>query len=176
MAIARVRGSGERPALVLLSHLDVVEASAMGWSEDPFAGTIRGGYVIGRGALDAKGLAVVHLLALEALSRRATPLRRDVLMLAVPDEESGGGKGLGWILRERPALLEGVGARELTHSRPHFHCPCGRERVEQTVVLLGREELREIVRKRETLAVRCEFCGERYELEPNSVGALLPDS
>lgn len=107
-AIARVRGSGERPALLLLSHLDVVEAHSTGWTEDPFAGTIRRGYVIGRGALDAKGLAVVHALALEALSRRTTPLRRDVLLLSVPDEEAGGSHGLGWIVRERGGLLEGV--------------------------------------------------------------------
>lgn len=107
-ALGRVPGSGERPALLLLSHLDVVAARAPGWSENPFAGTIRHGHVIGRGALDAKGLAVVHALALEALARRATPLRRDVLLLSVPDEEAGGRKGLGWILRERAELLDGV--------------------------------------------------------------------
>ena len=107
-AIARVRGRGERPALLLLSHLDVVEAHSTGWTEDPFAGTIRRGHVIGRGALDAKGLAVVHALALEVLAQRTTPLRRDVLLLSVPDEEAGGRQGLGWILRERGQLLDGV--------------------------------------------------------------------
>lgn len=108
-ALGRVPGSGERPSLLLLSHLDVVAAGTTGWSEDPFAGTIRHGHVIGRGALDAKGLAVVHALTLEALSRRTTPLRRDVLLLSVPDEETGGRKGLGWILREQAKLLDGVG-------------------------------------------------------------------
>ncbi|MCA9513166.1 MAG: M20/M25/M40 family metallo-hydrolase [Myxococcota bacterium] len=108
-AIARVRGSAPgAPALLLLSHLDVVDVDRTGWTEDPFGGAIRGGYVHGRGALDAKGLAVVHALALELLARRPEPLRRDVVLLSVPDEEAGGRLGLGWLLRERPELLDPV--------------------------------------------------------------------
>jgi len=107
-AIARVRGTGELPPLLLLSHLDVVAARSTGWHEDPFAGVIRRGHVVGRGALDAKGLAIVHALALEGLARRPEKLRRDVVLLSVPDEEAGGNDGLGWILQERSELLEGV--------------------------------------------------------------------
>lgn len=107
-AIARVRGTGELPPLLLLSHLDVVDAHGIGWHEDPFAGVIRRGHVVGRGALDAKGLTLVHALTLEGLARRPQPLRRDVVMLAVPDEEAGGRNGLGWIVDERPHLIDGV--------------------------------------------------------------------
>ncbi|MEE3332019.1 MAG: M20/M25/M40 family metallo-hydrolase [Myxococcota bacterium] len=107
-AIARVRGSSDAPALLLLSHLDVVGTGATGWSKDPFEGAIRHGHVVGRGALDAKGLTVVHALALEKLARRERPLRRDVILLATPDEETGGADGIGWILRERGGLLDGV--------------------------------------------------------------------
>ncbi len=106
---ARLPGTGERPPIVLLSHLDVVPANAgEGWAADPFAGIRRGGDVVGRGALDAKGVAVVHLLALSELARRRVRLSRDVVLLATPDEETGGRDGAGWIVKERPQLLLGA--------------------------------------------------------------------
>jgi acetylornithine deacetylase/succinyl-diaminopimelate desuccinylase-like protein len=106
---ARLPGSGARAPIVLLSHLDVVPASAdEGWDADPFAGARRDGEVLGRGALDAKGVAVVHLLTLVELARRKLRLERDVILLATPDEETGGLDGAGWIVRERPQLLLGA--------------------------------------------------------------------
>jgi acetylornithine deacetylase/succinyl-diaminopimelate desuccinylase-like protein len=106
---ARLRGAGTRPPIVLLSHLDVVPAERSdGWEVDPFAGIVKDRHVIGRGALDAKGLAVVHLLTLTELARRQTRLARDVVLLATPDEENGGLDGAGWIVRERPQLLLGA--------------------------------------------------------------------
>jgi acetylornithine deacetylase/succinyl-diaminopimelate desuccinylase-like protein len=107
-AWAMVRGTGERPPLVLLSHLDTVPADLDHWHDDPFAGIERDGYVIGRGAQDAKGVGVVQLLALLELSRRDRPLARDVIFLATPDEESGGSQGAGWLAREHRGLLRGA--------------------------------------------------------------------
>jgi acetylornithine deacetylase/succinyl-diaminopimelate desuccinylase-like protein len=108
-AWARFPGRGRRPPVVLLSHLDVVSADEGAWRLDPFAGAVQDGYVHGRGAQDAKGVAVVHLLALAELARRARPLERDVIFLATPDEESGGLDGAGWLLRRHPELLGGAG-------------------------------------------------------------------
>ena len=79
--------------------------TASEWAFGPFEGAVGGGNVVGRGALDAKGIAVVHLLALAELARRGTPLERDVILLAVPDEETGGRGGSGWLVREHPELL-----------------------------------------------------------------------
>jgi len=107
-AWGRVRGTGKRPPIVLLSHLDVVPAEGEGWAVDPFAGLVAGGYVVGRGALDAKGVAVVHLLALLEVSRREAKLDRDVIFLATPDEETGGRDGAGYIAREHKELLGGA--------------------------------------------------------------------
>jgi acetylornithine deacetylase/succinyl-diaminopimelate desuccinylase-like protein len=106
-AWGRVRGSGAGRArpIVLLSHLDVVPAERAEWSFDPFAGLVGSGYVVGRGALDAKGVSVVHLLALSLLARRETPLARDVIFLATPDEELGGRSGAGWLVQARRDLL-----------------------------------------------------------------------
>lgn len=104
-AWARLRGTGERRPIILLSHLDVVPAAPQGWAVDPFQGLIAAGYVVGRGALDAKGLAVTHLLAMTELARRGRPLARDVIFLATPDEEVGGRDGAGFLIGRNRALL-----------------------------------------------------------------------
>jgi acetylornithine deacetylase/succinyl-diaminopimelate desuccinylase-like protein len=52
--ITRLRGNGEKPSLLLLSHLDVVAANPREWKVKPFAGTVKDGFVWGRGALDMK--------------------------------------------------------------------------------------------------------------------------
>ena len=104
-AWVRLQGRGPGRALVLLSHLDVVPAQASEWAVPPFEGVVGGGHVMGRGALDAKGIAVVHLLALLELARQDPPPARDVIFLAVPDEETGGRYGAGVITRERRDLL-----------------------------------------------------------------------
>jgi acetylornithine deacetylase/succinyl-diaminopimelate desuccinylase-like protein len=103
-----VRGSGKRRPIILLSHLDVVPADRDSWGTDPFGGVREGDYVIGRGSLDAKGISVIHLLTLLELAKREPPLKRDVIFLATPDEESGGADGAGFIARERPDLLGGA--------------------------------------------------------------------
>ena len=105
----RLRGHGNRPALVLLSHLDTVPAVASEWSVDPFSGQIAQGFVWGRGALDAKGATVAHLMTLIELADSEERLERDVIFLATPDEETGGQLGAGWIAKNRPELLEGAG-------------------------------------------------------------------
>lgn len=105
---ARLPGTGRRPPVVLLSHLDVVPAEPSGWAVDPFGGLVAGGYVVGRGALDAKGLAVIHLLAMAALARRDVPLSRDVILLSTPDEETGGRDGAGFIAQRHKELLRGA--------------------------------------------------------------------
>ncbi len=104
-AWARLPGTGRRRPVVLLSHLDVVPAAPDEWAVDPYEGLVGGGYVVGRGALDAKGVAIVQMLALVELSRRPTPLDRDVILLATPDEEVGGKDGAGWLVRERREVL-----------------------------------------------------------------------
>lgn len=108
LAWARLPGNGKARPIVLLSHLDVVPAEAPEWSDPPFEGRIRDGYVFGRGALDAKGVAVMQLMALAVLAERDEPLDRDVIWLATPDEESGGLLGAGYVVAERPDLLHGA--------------------------------------------------------------------
>ncbi len=103
--VARLRGTGRRRPLVLLSHIDVVPATADAWAVDPFGGVVRDGYVWGRGALDMKGLGIVELATFVALKRRGVPLSRDLILVANADEETGS-SGAQWLVRERPDLVK----------------------------------------------------------------------
>ncbi|HEY0784195.1 MAG TPA: M20/M25/M40 family metallo-hydrolase, partial [Thermoanaerobaculia bacterium] len=100
--------SGGRGVL-LLHHMDVV-APGPGWTVAPFAGLVRDGRLFGRGALDDKSLGIAQLAALIDLKRRNVALDRDVAVLAVADEENGGGRGTGWLLAAHPEIFRGVEA------------------------------------------------------------------
>jgi acetylornithine deacetylase/succinyl-diaminopimelate desuccinylase-like protein len=119
-----------RPALALLSHLDTVPATPEEWSVDPWAGEIWDGLVWGRGALDAKGVGVAHLLAMVAIAESGMELDRDLILLATPEEETGGRLGAGWLVEHHPELLEGVGyllteggGIQLPHDRDQDRAP-----------------------------------------------------
>jgi acetylornithine deacetylase/succinyl-diaminopimelate desuccinylase-like protein len=94
-------------AIVLLHHMDVVPAGP-GWTVQPFAGAIRDGLLWGRGAVDDKSLGIAQLAAFVDLKRRRVRLERDIIYLAVADEENGGGQGVGWLLDRHPELFRGV--------------------------------------------------------------------
>ncbi|HEX3578736.1 MAG TPA: M20/M25/M40 family metallo-hydrolase [Thermoanaerobaculia bacterium] len=103
-----VSGSNEK-ALVLLHHIDVVPAVASEWTNPPFAGVRSNGYLWGRGALDIKSLGIAELMALVDLKRRHVRLRRDVIYLAVADEELGGVNGCRALLEQHPELFANAG-------------------------------------------------------------------
>lgn len=92
----------EGPPICMLSHIDVVPSEPALWPEGiaPLSGAIRDGYVWGRGALDMKGMGVLELLTLAWLRREGAPLRRDVVLLAVADEEVDG-IGIRALIAER---------------------------------------------------------------------------
>jgi acetylornithine deacetylase/succinyl-diaminopimelate desuccinylase-like protein len=105
---ARLPG-GDEPALLLLHHSDVVPADERYWKHGPLSGALDDGYVYGRGAIDTKGLGILHLQAFLSLHRRGAPLRRDVLFMVTADEEAGGMAGAGFLVETRPALFADVG-------------------------------------------------------------------
>jgi acetylornithine deacetylase/succinyl-diaminopimelate desuccinylase-like protein len=107
---ARLRsGRSDARALLLLHHMDVV-APGPGWSAAPFGATVRDERLWGRGAVDDKSLGIAQLAALVAAKRRHLPLERDLLWVAVPDEESGGGEGTAWLIARHPELFADVEA------------------------------------------------------------------
>jgi acetylornithine deacetylase/succinyl-diaminopimelate desuccinylase-like protein len=78
--------------LCLVSHIDVVTAEPSRWKEPPFGGVVDGqGFLWGRGALDMKGMGLLEAEVMRQLKRLNAKLDRDVIMLAVADEEVGSG-------------------------------------------------------------------------------------
>ncbi|HEY6059154.1 MAG TPA: M20/M25/M40 family metallo-hydrolase, partial [Gemmatimonadales bacterium] len=104
---ARLRSSGAKKAIALVSHLDVVPATPQFWSVDPFSGAVRDGYVWGRGALDMKGEGLVQLMALLALKRSGVAIDRDIVFIGNADEELGG-TGAEVFVRRHADLLRDV--------------------------------------------------------------------
>jgi len=107
--IARLPGKSRGPALMLVHHMDVVPASADEWSVPPLSATVKEGRVWGRGSLDNKGGGTAELLAVLLAKRLGLALERDVVLLAVADEESGGGVGARWLVDKHPELFADVG-------------------------------------------------------------------
>jgi len=98
--VARLRGDGDEPPLMLSAHLDVVPADADAWTHPPFAGEIADGYLWGRGAVDMKNMAAMSLWVMAHLARSGARLRRDVIFTGVADEEAGCGAGSAWLVDE----------------------------------------------------------------------------
>jgi acetylornithine deacetylase/succinyl-diaminopimelate desuccinylase-like protein len=100
--IARLEGPHDRPALVLLSHSDVVPVEEEKWSRDPFGAEVADGFIWGRGALDMKSIAVMHAVAVAALAGSKRAPTREVILVMAADEEAGGGEGARWLVEEHP--------------------------------------------------------------------------
>lgn len=105
---ARFPGRSRGHGLMLVHHMDVVPARARDWSEPPFGGTLKDGELWGRGSIDNKGGGIVQLVCMLVLKRLNVALEHDVILLAVADEEAGGGAGARWLLQEHPELFEQV--------------------------------------------------------------------
>jgi acetylornithine deacetylase/succinyl-diaminopimelate desuccinylase-like protein len=106
IVLARLKGTGAARPVLLLHHMDVVPADPARWTRDPFGGEIADGRLWGRGAMDMKGIGVVHLMAFLTLKRQNVPLSRDVIFMAVPDEEIGGDLGNRWMIEHHYAELD----------------------------------------------------------------------
>ncbi len=108
--LARIAGRSRAGSLLLLNHIDVVDAFPQYWKEAaPFEGTIQHGYLYGRGAYDMKSLGLAQALAMRNLKRHGIIPVRDILFLAEADEEVGQKWGARWLLDHRPDFFAGVG-------------------------------------------------------------------
>ena len=106
VARLRARGTPAQEPLLLLAHLDVVEAKRSDWSLDPFVLTERDGFFYGRGTIDDKAMAAIFVALAIELARERTPLTRDVVIALTADEEGGGQNGARWLVEEHRELVD----------------------------------------------------------------------
>jgi len=106
--IARLKGEGKAPPLLLYGHVDVVTVESQKWQQPPFDANIVDGFLWGRGALDMKsGVAMLLAAFLKAGVEKAR-LPGDVIFCAVADEEAGGDFGSRFLVNEHAGLFKDV--------------------------------------------------------------------
>jgi acetylornithine deacetylase/succinyl-diaminopimelate desuccinylase-like protein len=96
------RGDGDLPPLLLNGHVDVVPAEEGRWRHPPFAGEVHDGAIWGRGTVDMKQMVAMSTAVLCLLARLGAPLRRDLLLAAVADEEAGCAHGSAYLVANHP--------------------------------------------------------------------------
>lgn len=176
LAVVRYRPSWREPytGIVPIVSGEVAEdlSHYLAESEQTASALAVGVYVASDETVEAAGGYLVQALpgVDDAVLAR---LERSVRELPSPTELVRAGLSADEIADR---LLEGIGSRARQRSNPSFHCACDADKIRRAVTLLGRAETRAIAGKRERLQVRCEFCATEYVLEPDEVGALLPDA
>jgi acetylornithine deacetylase/succinyl-diaminopimelate desuccinylase-like protein len=105
--VARLRGrnGGQRP-IILLAHLDVVEALPKDWTVDPFRFLERDGWFYGRGTTDDKGEAAAWTATLIRFKREGYVPNRDLILMLTADEEGGPNNGVDWLLKNHRPLID----------------------------------------------------------------------
>lgn len=105
--IVRLHGTGRKPPVLWIGHLDVVEAPRADWTYDPFKLTEEGGWLYGRGTYDMKGDDAAMLAAIIRLRREGWRPDRDIILALTADEEAGGdADGVDWLLRTHRGLID----------------------------------------------------------------------
>jgi acetylornithine deacetylase/succinyl-diaminopimelate desuccinylase-like protein len=104
--VARLRGNGVRRPILLLAHLDVVEALPEDWSLDPFTLTEQDGFFYGRGTSDIKDMAAIFTATMLAMKRDGFTPDRDIILALTAGEEGGEGNGVQWLLANRRDLID----------------------------------------------------------------------
>jgi len=124
--VVRYRGSGKRRPILLIGHLDVVEARRADWVLDPFTLTERDGHFYGRGTLDMKDGDASWVAALLRMKQEGIVPAGDYILALTAGEEGGGGyNGIQWLLAHRRDLIDAeyalnpdAGGGELRDGKP----------------------------------------------------------
>jgi acetylornithine deacetylase/succinyl-diaminopimelate desuccinylase-like protein len=104
--VARLRGSGVHKPMLIIGHLDVVEARREDWTIDPFVFTEKDGYFYGRGTQDMKDADAIAVAALIRLRKEGFVPDRDIILALTADEEGGVDNGVDWLLKNRRELVD----------------------------------------------------------------------
>jgi acetylornithine deacetylase/succinyl-diaminopimelate desuccinylase-like protein len=104
--VARLRGTGAKKPVVILGHLDVVEAKREDWTTDPFQFVEKDGYFYGRGTQDMKGNDAILVTTFIRLQRERYRPDRDLILALTADEEGGQSNGVDWLLKHHRDLID----------------------------------------------------------------------
>jgi len=104
--VVRFRGTGARPPILFIGHLDVVEARREDWSMDPFQFIEQDGNFYGRGTRDMKSGDAILVMAFLRLKREHYLPDRDLILALTADEESGDSNGVDWLLKEHKDWID----------------------------------------------------------------------
>ena len=138
--VARLRGSGRggpQKPILLLAHIDVVEALKADWSPefDPFVFTEKDGYYYGRGTADDKAMAAIFVANVFRMKREGYVPDRDIIIALTADEESGPANGVDWLLKNHRPLVDAAlvinegGGGTLRNGKPLFNSVQAAEKV-----------------------------------------------
>jgi acetylornithine deacetylase/succinyl-diaminopimelate desuccinylase-like protein len=104
--VVRLHGTGRRKPVLLIGHLDVVEAKREDWSTDPFKLIEKDGYFYGRGTLDMKDGDAVMVSALLRMKQEGFRPSRDIIVALTADEEGGCCNGVNWLINNHRELID----------------------------------------------------------------------
>lgn len=123
--VVRYRGTGLRKPILIIAHLDVVEAQRSDWTTDPFQFVEKDGYFYGRGTQDIKENAAILVANFIRLHQEDYRPDRDLILALTADEENGPEDGVDWLIKNHRDLLDvdfalnlDAGGVEMEHGKP----------------------------------------------------------
>jgi acetylornithine deacetylase/succinyl-diaminopimelate desuccinylase-like protein len=125
--VARYRGRANsklKPVLII-GHLDVVEARREDWSTDPFKFTEQDGFYYGRGTQDMKEADAIAVTDFIRMRKEGFVPDRDIILALTADEEGGKSNGVDWLLQNHRDLIDAefalnpdAGGVSMDHGKP----------------------------------------------------------
>ena len=104
--VVRLHGSGKHKPVLLIGHLDVVEARREDWTTDPFQFVEKDGYYYGRGTQDMKDGDAVMVTTLIRFKKEGFVPDRDIILALTADEEGGTSNGVDWLIKNHRELID----------------------------------------------------------------------
>ena len=104
--VVRLHGSGKHKPVLLIGHLDVVEARREDWTTDPFQFVEKDGYYYGRGTQDMKDGDAIMSTTLIRFKKEGFVPDRDIILALTADEEGGTSNGVDWLIKNHRELID----------------------------------------------------------------------
>ena len=123
--VVRYRGTGARKPILIIAHLDVVEANREDWTTNPFEFIEKDGFYYGRGTQDMKEDDAIFVVNFIRLWKEGYKPDRDIILALTADEEGGKSNGVAWLLKNHRELVDAEfvinpdsGGVDLSHGKP----------------------------------------------------------